>query len=89
MLKITKRKIPLETEGTINRLRADLNEARGYGDAQPFTAKKTYQAGEIIINGGKAFVASVVIVGGETITPGVNCIETNLENIINALQEAE
>lgn len=76
-------------EGEINRLRSELDQATGSGDAAPFTAGRTYKAGEIIINGGKAFVASAVIISGETIVPGGNCIETNLENIINALQEVE
>lgn len=89
MLRIAKRTFPLVKEGEINRLRSELDQATGSGDAAPFTASRTYKAGEIIINGGKAFVASAVIISGETIVPGGNCIETNLENIINALQEVE
>ena len=56
MLKIIKRTIPLETEGTINRLSAELAEARGETETLPFVAEKTYQAGEYIVHNGKVLV---------------------------------
>lgn len=77
----------MNTEGTINRLRADLNEARGDVETVPFTAKQTYKAGEFIVNGAKVFVAEEAITAGETVTPGYNCYETTIAEVLNALNE--
>lgn len=87
MLKIIKRSVPLATEGTINRLKADLADARGLTEAQPFTAKETYPQGELFTHNGRVFTADVTIVAGETVTPGVNCTETNIADALNAIQK--
>lgn len=64
---------------------AELTE-RVMNEARPFTATKTYQAGEIITDGARVYVADQVIVAGETVRPGVNCTETNIADVLNALQ---
>lgn len=89
MLKLVKRTIPLETEGTINRLKADLSEATGGGEAVPFKAEKTYAEGDVIVNAGHIFHATSVIISGETVRPGINCTETTMEEVINTLQKEE
>lgn len=89
MLKIIKRTVPLETEGTINRLKADLDEARGLTEVQPFTAPEAYQKGELFTHNGRVFMADATIVKGETVTPGANCTETNVADALNALQKGE
>lgn len=87
MLKVIKRTIPLETEGTINRLSAELAEARGETETVPFTAEKTYHSGEYIVKNGKVFVLNTTVIAGETVTVGMNATETTLEEIINLLQK--
>ena len=87
MLKIIKRTIPLETEGTINRLSAELAEARGETETLPFVAEKTYQAGEYIVHNGKVLVPNATIIAGETVKVGVNADETTLEEVITLLQK--
>ena len=87
MLKIIKRSIPLETEGTINRLSAELAEARGEGTAEPFAAENTYRKGEYIVHNGRVFISSGTIVAGEVVVPGYNAVETTMESIINQLQK--
>ena len=87
MLKVIKRTIPLETEGTINRLSAELAEARGEGDDMPFIVEKTYQKGEYIVHNGRVYIANSTIVSGETAIPGFNVDETSMEEVINLLQK--
>lgn len=89
MLKIIKRSVPLATEGTINRLKSDLADARGLTEARPFTAKETYPQGELFTHNGRVFTADVTIVTGETVTPGINCTETNIADALNAIQKGE
>lgn len=55
-------------------------------EAQPFTATRSYQTGEIITDGSRVYVADQVIVTGETVRPGINCTETNLAELLTALQ---
>lgn len=55
-------------------------------EAAPFTAQKTYQAGEIITDGARVYIANQVIVKDETVRPGVNCAETTIADVLNALQ---
>lgn len=55
-------------------------------EAVPFTAAKTYQAGEIITDGSRVYIAGEVIVKGETVRPGVNCQETTIADVLNAMQ---
>ena len=89
MLKINRRTVPLALEGELNRTKAELAEARGLGEARPFAAKKNYQVGEIIANGGRVFTATQAIARGETAVPGANCTETTMESIINEMQKGE
>lgn len=53
---------------------------------EPFTAEKTYVEGEIITKGSRIYIVNKVIAKGETVTPGVNCTETNLAAVLNAIQ---
>ena len=89
MPKIIKRTVPLEMEGELNRTKAELAQAVGLGDPVPFTAERTYQAGEAISHAGRIYIANVAIVAGETVVPGDNVTETNIETIINALNAKE
>ena len=89
LIKIVKRAVPLVMEGELNRTKGELVEAMGSGASSPFEAPRTYQIGDVIVRGGKAFVAQQVIIAGETVRPGVNCVETTIETIINALQAKE
>lgn len=89
MLKIIKRTVPLETEGTINRLSAELAEARGETPTEPFQAARSYQPGEYLVHVGKVFLVISAIIAGETVISGQNVTETNLEDAINALQKEE
>ena len=87
MLKIIKRSVPLATEGTINRLKSDLADARGLTEAQPFVAENTYPAGELFVHNGRVFTALFTIIKGETAKPNVNCKETNIADALNAIQK--
>ena len=87
MLKIVKRTVPLETEGTINRLSAELAEARGETDFVPFPAAYSYQVGEYIVHSGKVYIVTSPIIRGETVYLGRNVNETSMEEVINALQK--
>ena len=89
MLKIVKRTVPLETEGTINRLSLELAEARGEMPSEPFVAEKTYQAGEYLVKNGKVYIVNDTIIMGETVFPGLNARESSLEEVINLLQQRE
>lgn len=89
MIKIVKRAFPLTLEGELNRTKGELSEATGAGAPSPFVAPSTYQIGDVIVRGGKIYVATQVIIAGETARPGYNCAETSIETVINALQAKE
>ena len=89
MLKVIKRTVPLEMEGELNRTKAELARAAGLGGPVPFTAERTYQTGEAISNAGRIYIADTTIIAGETVTPGSNATETNIESVINALNAKE
>ena len=61
-------------------------EAAVLNASTPFPAPKTYQTDEIITKGSRVYIANQVIVKGETVTPGINCTETSVEQVLNALQ---
>lgn len=85
MLKIKRRTFPLEKEGELNRLRAEVSLLNGTGKVEPFTAIRAYQPGEAISYAGRIYKTNTVIVAGETVTPGDNATETSIEEIVNAL----
>ncbi len=87
MLKIIKRTIPLETEGTINRLSAELAEARGETEVYPFQVDKLYEKDDYLVYNGRVFIVKFTIVSGELAIPGYNIDETSMEEVINALQK--
>lgn len=89
MPRIVRRTWPLEKEGELNRTKAELAQATGAVEPAPFTAAKTYQAGEALSHAGRVYIANVVIVAGETVRPGSNVTETSIDAIINALNEKE
>ena len=89
VLKIRRRTYPLAAEGELNRTKAELAEALGRNEATPFTAETDYQAGEIISKGARMYVTTQVIVKGETVTPGVNCEETTMADVITSLKAKE
>ena len=84
-----KRKYPLKEEGKVNRLQTELDKATGAAEPVPFTATKTYQAGEALSHAGRVYIASTVIIAGETVRPGDNATETSIDAIINALNAKE
>lgn len=55
-------------------------------ESTPFAAEKSYQQGDIITHGARTYIASQVIVEGETVTPGINCVETTIADVLNAIQ---
>lgn len=84
-MRIIKRTWPLEKEGELNRTKMELAKAMGANGPGPFTAMRTYQSGEAVSHDGRIYIANVTIVEGETVKPGENATETNIEAIINAL----
>ncbi len=84
-MRVVKPKVPIETQGRINRMQADLDGATGANGPVPFEAERTYQTGEAIGHAGRIYIADVVIVAGETVKPGENATETSIEDIVNAL----
>ena len=84
-MRVVKPKVPIETQGRINRMQADLDGATGANGPVPFEAERTYETGEVISHAGRIYIADVVIVAGETVKPGENATETSIEDIVNAL----
>lgn len=84
-MRVVKPRVPIETQGRINRMQADLDGATGANGPVPFMAERTYQTGEAISHAGRIYIADVVIVSGETVKPGENATETSIEDIVNAL----
>ena len=84
-MRVVKPRVPLETQGRINRMQADLDGTTGANGPLPFVAERTYQAGEAISHAGRIYIADVVVVAGETVKPGENATETSIEDIVNAL----
>ena len=84
-MRVVKPKVPIETQGRINRMQADLDGATGANGPVPFEAERTYQTGEAISHAGRIYIADAVIVTGETVKPGENAVETSIEDIVNAL----
>ena len=76
-------------EGELNRTKAELAEALGLTETRPFVAEKAYQAGAVIVHGGKVFISQQTICQGEKVRPGENCTETTTEDVINMLKEQE
>lgn len=89
MPRIVHRSWPLEKEGELNLTKAELAQATGAVEPVPFTAAKTYQAGEALSYAGRVYIANTVIVAGETVRPGGNVTETSIDAIINALNAKE
>lgn len=52
----------------------------------PFTAEKSYQQGDVIEKGQHVYIAGQTIVPGETVAPGINCTETTVADVLNAIQ---
>ena len=73
---------------TVQEMRERIAEltAQVLNASEPFTAEKTYNAGDVIANGARVYIAGQVIIRGETVTPGANCEETTIADVINALQ---
>lgn len=65
-----------------DRLKREIKELAAT-DARPFEAAKPYQAGEIITDGARVYIADQYIAAGETVTPGVNCIMSSIADILN------
>jgi len=87
MIKIMRKDIArLQREN--DRLKSRMNEITTT-EGRPFTAEKPYQAGEIITDGARVYIANQVIVQGETVIPGVNCTQTTVADVLNALQSKE
>ena len=76
---------------TVQEMREKIAEltARVMNESLPFTAEQTYQAGDIIANGARVYTADQVIVTGETVSPGINCTETTIANVLNTIQAQE
>ena len=89
MPRIVHRSWPLEKEGELNRTKAELAQATGSAEPVPFTAARTYQAGEALSHAGRVYIANTVIIAGETVRPGSNAMETSIDAIINALNAKE
>ena len=64
-------------------------KAKVLNDSAAFTAPKSYQAGDIITDGSRVYIADQVIIKGETVAPGVNCTETTIAEVINQIQQQE
>lgn len=75
---------------TVQEMREKIEEltAMVMTEAKSFAAERTYQSGEILTDGSKVYIANHVIVQGETVTPGLNCTETSIAAVLNALQQA-
>ena len=58
-------------------------------ESTDFTAGKDYQSGDLIQNGSRVYIASQVIIKGETVSPGINCIETTIAEVYNQIQKGE
>lgn len=67
----------------------DRLKAQLLNDARPFTAVKTFRVGEVIADGARVYIASDVIIAGETVRPGDNCTETTIAEVLNQLREGE
>lgn len=53
---------------------------------EDFPADKTYQIDDLIAHGSRVYIASQVIIVGETVRPGFNCTETTIAEVLNLLQ---
>ena len=79
MLKIIRPRVPLKTQGTINRLKSEADANRN------MVAQANIPEGKYFGVGAKCYLALTAIVSGEKLVPGRNCEEINVAEALNAL----
>lgn len=76
-MRVVKPKVPIETQGRINRMQSDMETAQN-----DMTARDNISKGSAFILHDVAYRATKAIVKGTAVEPGKNCLKINLDEMI-------
>lgn len=76
-MRVVKPRVPLETQGRINRMQSDMETAR-----KDMTVRDNIRKGGYFILHDVAYRALTAIVKGAEAVPGKNCVPVNLDELM-------